>query len=208
MNHARPSERAVDGAQPPAAGTLACSPTTTGRSFAVALRQGSDRAVRRRDWNIETGREHPVEDADRGTCPLVADCVGRSRVSHDGRECRGHRAHGRHRLVGWHRRVGRRQRRPWSWQLHAYDLATGQQVWKQEVATGQPLRRRHLKATHANCTPVDQRRVRGGVLRRGRPVLFRLSGNLVWKTGFGRLHAGTVTVQRLRMGIRQLADHS
>jgi outer membrane protein assembly factor BamB len=78
----------------------------------------------------------------------------------------------------------------WSWQLHAYDLATGQQVWKQEVATGRPMRRRHLKATHANCTPATNGEYVVAFFGAEGLYCFDLSGNLVWKTGFGRLHAG------------------
>jgi outer membrane protein assembly factor BamB len=78
----------------------------------------------------------------------------------------------------------------WSWQLHAYDLASGQLVWRQEVAAGQPLRRRHLKATHANCTPATDGQYIVAFFGAEGLYCYDVSGNLVWKTGFGRLHAG------------------
>ena len=154
MIQSRPIQQLADAVQPSCLlCTASCGPTTTGRSFAVARRGNrighSTNSVEYRD-----GREHPVEDTDRGTRPFLPDCVGRSRVRHDGRECR-RKPNPRSAPVGWEGPASRPKTPAlWSWQLHAYDLATGQQVWKQEAATGQPLRKRHLKATHANCTPA------------------------------------------------------
>lgn len=78
----------------------------------------------------------------------------------------------------------------WSWQLHAYDLASGQLAWKQEVTTGQPLRRRHLKATHANCTPATNGEYIVAFFGAEGLYCYDASGQLVWKTGFGSLHSG------------------
>ncbi len=88
----------------------------------------------------------------------------------------------------------------WSWQLHAYDLASGQLVWKREATTGQPLVKRHLKATHANCTPVtDGQRVVAFFGSEGL-YCFDVDGNLTWKTGFGRLHSGPYDAAELEWG--------
>ena len=88
----------------------------------------------------------------------------------------------------------------WSWQVHAYDLITGQLVWKREAAIGQPLMKRHVKASHANCTPAtDGQHV---VAFFGSEGLFcyDVEGNLLWKTGFGRLHAGPYNASDMEWG--------
>jgi len=89
----------------------------------------------------------------------------------------------------------------WSWQLHAYDLLTGQEVWKREAAAGPPLMRRHLKATHANCTPATNGEYVVAYFGAEGLYCFDMSGNLVWRTGFGRLHAGPYNAEGFEWGL-------
>ncbi len=89
----------------------------------------------------------------------------------------------------------------WSWQLHAYDLATGQQAWRREAAFGPPLRKRHLKATHANCTPATDGRYIVAFFGAEGLCCFDTAGDVVWKTGFGRLHAGPHYAEQYEWGL-------
>ncbi|MHB0960231.1 MAG: outer membrane protein assembly factor BamB family protein [Pirellulaceae bacterium] len=88
----------------------------------------------------------------------------------------------------------------WSWQVHAYDLGNGQLVWKREATNGQPLVKRHLKATHANCTPATDGQHVVAFFGSEGLYCYDLEGHLLWKTGFGRLHAGPYNAEELEWG--------
>ena len=88
----------------------------------------------------------------------------------------------------------------WSWQVHAYDLTNGQLVWKREATTGLPLVKRHLKATHTNCTPATNGQLIVAFFGSEGLYCFDVEGNLVWKTGFGPLHSGPYNAEELEWG--------
>ena len=184
-----------------------CPPMTTGPSFAVAVRRGSVSGNPPVRWNIETGEnilwKTPIEGLAHSSPIVWGDRVFVTTAVNatDTEPTLG---------TGWLGGTGKSAEDVglWSWQLHAYDLATGQQVWKREAAAGQPLMKRHLKATHANCTPVTNGEYVVAFFGAEGLYCFDMSGNLVWKTGFGRLHAGPYDARELRVGIREFADHS
>lgn len=88
----------------------------------------------------------------------------------------------------------------WSWQVHCYDLATGLLVWRREAAVGEPLRKRHLKASHANCTPATDGRYVVAFFGSEGLYCFDIDGNLKWRTGFGLLHAGPYNATEYEWG--------
>lgn len=88
----------------------------------------------------------------------------------------------------------------WSWQLHAYDLATGQLIWKREAAAGVPLMKRHVKASHANCTPATDGQHIVAFFGSEGLYCFDIEGTLLWRTGFGRLHAGPYNAKEMEWG--------
>jgi outer membrane protein assembly factor BamB len=88
----------------------------------------------------------------------------------------------------------------WRWQVAAFDLESGVEIWRRTVATGEPTIKRHLKATHANSTPAtDGKHV---VAFFGSEGLYCLDidGNLLWKKDFGRLHSGPYDAPKLEWG--------
>jgi outer membrane protein assembly factor BamB len=88
----------------------------------------------------------------------------------------------------------------WRWQVAAFDLKSGVEIWRRTVATGEPTIKRHLKATHANSTPAtDGKHV---VTFFGSEGLYCLDvdGNLLWKKDFGRLHSGPYDAPKLEWG--------
>jgi len=88
----------------------------------------------------------------------------------------------------------------WRWQVAAFDLKTGIEVWRRTVADGVPTIKRHLKATHANSTPVtDGKHV---VACFGSEGLYCLDidGQLLWKKDFGNLHSGPYDAPKLEWG--------
>ncbi len=86
----------------------------------------------------------------------------------------------------------------WSWQVHCYGLEDGQLRWKQEAVSGLPLSQRHLKATHANCTPACNGDCVVAFFGSEGLFCFDMEGNLRWKTGFGRLDSGPYNAPELQ----------
>jgi len=88
----------------------------------------------------------------------------------------------------------------WRWQVAAFDLETGVEIWRRTVASGVPTIKRHLKATHANSTPAtDGKHV---VACFGSEGLYCLDidGQLLWEKDFGKLHSGPYDAPKLEWG--------
>jgi outer membrane protein assembly factor BamB len=88
----------------------------------------------------------------------------------------------------------------WRWQVAAFDLETGVEIWRRTVVSGVPTIKRHLKATHANSTPAtDGKHV---VACFGSEGLYCLDmdGQLLWKKDFGKLHSGPYDAPKLEWG--------
>lgn len=88
----------------------------------------------------------------------------------------------------------------WRWQVAAFDLKTGIEIWRRTVASGVPTIKRHLKATHANSTPAtDGKHI---VACFGSEGLYCLDidGQLLWKKDFGKLHSGPYDAPKLEWG--------
>ena len=88
----------------------------------------------------------------------------------------------------------------WTWQLLCLQLDTGKLIWTQSAHSGVPTIKRHLKASHANCTPAtDGERVVAFFGSEGLHC-FNRNGDLLWKQDFGRLHSGPYDQEDLEWG--------
>lgn len=88
----------------------------------------------------------------------------------------------------------------WQWQVICFDLKTGKEIWKTTVAQGVPKIKRHIKASHANCTPAtDGKHV---VAFFGSEGLFCLdmNGDMLWQKDLGKLHSGPYDAPKLEWG--------
>lgn len=88
----------------------------------------------------------------------------------------------------------------WTWALLCLDRSTGEIVWKRDAHTGEPTFKRHLKASHANCTPAtDGKHV---VAFFGSEGLFcyDTNGELRWKKDLGPLDSGPYNAPGLQWG--------
>ena len=89
---------------------------------------------------------------------------------------------------------------PWTWKLLALDRASGRIVWSQDASSGVPKRKRHLKATHANCTPAtDGKRVIAFFGSEGL-YSYDVEGKLLWKKDLGILESGPYNAPGLEWG--------
>jgi outer membrane protein assembly factor BamB len=77
-----------------------------------------------------------------------------------------------------------------SWRVYCLDKSTGKILWEQEAHRGVPKVKRHVKSTHADCTPAtDGTHL---VVSFGSEGLhcYDLNGNPLWKRDLGTLDAG------------------
>lgn len=88
----------------------------------------------------------------------------------------------------------------WRWQVAAFDLKSGIEIWRRTVATGVPTIKRHLKATHANSTPATNGQHVIAFFGSEGLYCLDIDGNLMWKKDFGRLHSGPYDAPKLEWG--------
>jgi len=77
-----------------------------------------------------------------------------------------------------------------SWRVYCLDKRTGKIVWQKVAHEGVPRSRRHMKSSHANCTPAtDGKHL---IVSFGSEGLYcyDLDGKLEWKIDLGNLDAG------------------
>jgi outer membrane protein assembly factor BamB len=77
-----------------------------------------------------------------------------------------------------------------TWKLLAVALDNGAVLWQQEVATGAPKVKRHLKSSHANSTAATDGRTVVASFGSEGLAAFTVEGELRWKVDLGVLSAG------------------
>ncbi|MEO2013164.1 MAG: PQQ-binding-like beta-propeller repeat protein [Fuerstiella sp.] len=88
----------------------------------------------------------------------------------------------------------------WTWQILCLQLDTGKILWTRNAHVGVPTIKRHLKASHANCTPsTDGKHVVAFFGSEGLHC-FNVDGDYLWKQDFGRLHSGPYDEKELEWG--------
>ena len=88
----------------------------------------------------------------------------------------------------------------WQWQVRCYELETGTLVWKRIAHEGKPQIQRHIKATHANCTPATDGQSVVAFFGSEGLICFDMDGELRWKKDLGRLHSGPYDAEELEWG--------
>ena len=88
----------------------------------------------------------------------------------------------------------------WQWQVISLQLETGKILWTKTVHTGIPAIKRHLKASHANCTPATDGKVVIAFFGSEGLYCLDFEGELVWKQDFGKLHSGPYDAPELEWG--------
>lgn len=88
----------------------------------------------------------------------------------------------------------------WSWKVICLDRASGKVRWSKTAATGVPEVARHLKASHANCTPATDGNSVVAFFGSEGLYCYDFDGNLKWKKDLGRLHSGPYNAEKLEWG--------
>ena len=88
----------------------------------------------------------------------------------------------------------------WTWQLVCLHLETGKIQWSRDAYVGIPTFKRHLKSSHASCSPAtDGEHVIAFFASEGL-YCFDLEGKLIWKRDLGKLASGPYDAPELEWG--------
>lgn len=88
----------------------------------------------------------------------------------------------------------------WKWKVVCLDRTSGKIRWSRTAVTGEPEVARHLKASHANCTPATDGSSVVAFFGSEGLYCYDFEGNLKWKRNLGRLHSGPYNAEKLEWG--------
>jgi len=88
----------------------------------------------------------------------------------------------------------------WAWKVLCVDKNSGRIVWEQDANVGVPRSKRHLKASHANCTPATDGKHVVAFFGSEGLYCYDIDGKRCWKTDFGVLEAGPYNAPEMQWG--------
>ena len=88
----------------------------------------------------------------------------------------------------------------WTWRVLCLQLETGKIRWTKDARVGQPAIKRHLKASHANCSPATDGQFVVAFFGSEGLYCFDIDGRLIWKHDFGKLVSGPYDAPELEWG--------
>ncbi|HEX3253698.1 MAG TPA: PQQ-binding-like beta-propeller repeat protein [Pyrinomonadaceae bacterium] len=86
------------------------------------------------------------------------------------------------------------------WVLYALDKQTGKVLWDRVAYEGEPLDKRHIKATYANSTPATDGRIVVAWFGSQGVYAYDIDGKFLWKVDLGRLDFGAYDVPTYEWG--------
>jgi outer membrane protein assembly factor BamB len=86
------------------------------------------------------------------------------------------------------------------WMIYALDKQTGKIVWERVAYEGEPLEKRHIKATYANATPATDGRIVVAWFGSQGVHAYDVNGRFLWKVDLGRLDLGAYDVPSVEWG--------
>ncbi|HSE32587.1 MAG TPA: PQQ-binding-like beta-propeller repeat protein [Pyrinomonadaceae bacterium] len=86
------------------------------------------------------------------------------------------------------------------WMLYAVDKKSGKIIWERLVHEGEPLEKRHIKATYANSTPATDGRVVVAWFGSQGVYAYDIKGRFLWKVDLGRLDVGAYDMPAFEWG--------
>lgn len=86
------------------------------------------------------------------------------------------------------------------WMIYALDKRSGKVVWERIAYQGEPLEKRHIKATYANSTPATDGRIVVAWFGSQGVHAFDVNGRFLWKVDLGRIDLGAYDVPTVEWG--------
>ncbi len=88
----------------------------------------------------------------------------------------------------------------WTWRLLCLDRDSGNTLWSRNAHQGKPAIKRHLKATHANCSVATDGQYVVAFFGSEGLYCYDFAGRQIWKRSFGKLHSGPYDAPELEWG--------
>ena len=88
----------------------------------------------------------------------------------------------------------------WTWQVICLNRTDGKILWTKDVTSGKPAIKRHLKASHANCTCATNGNYVVAFFGSEGLYCLDFNGELIWNKDFGKLHSGPYNAPKLEWG--------
>jgi outer membrane protein assembly factor BamB len=86
------------------------------------------------------------------------------------------------------------------WMIYAVDKQTGKILWERVAYEGEPIDKRHIKATYANSTPATDGRIVVAWFGSQGVYAYDVDGRLLWKVDLGRLDLGAYDIPTFEWG--------
>jgi outer membrane protein assembly factor BamB len=86
------------------------------------------------------------------------------------------------------------------WIIYAIDKRNGKIIWERVAHQGEPLEKRHIKATYANSTPATDGRIVVAWFGSHGVHAFDVNGKFLWKVDLGRVDMGAYDVPTYEWG--------
>ena len=86
------------------------------------------------------------------------------------------------------------------WMIYALDKRTGKILWEQVAYEGEPIDKRHIKATYANSSPATDGRIVVAWFGSQGVYTYDIDGRFLWKVDLGRLDLGAYDVPTYEWG--------
>ncbi|MDQ2855085.1 MAG: PQQ-binding-like beta-propeller repeat protein, partial [Acidobacteriota bacterium] len=86
------------------------------------------------------------------------------------------------------------------WMIYALDKRTGKIVWERVAHQGEPIDKRHIKATYANSTPVTDGRIVVAWFGSQGVHAYDVNGRFLWQVDLGRVDLGAYDIPTYEWG--------
>ncbi|HET6861718.1 MAG TPA: PQQ-binding-like beta-propeller repeat protein [Pyrinomonadaceae bacterium] len=86
------------------------------------------------------------------------------------------------------------------WVIYAIDKSTGKISWERVAYQGEPIEKRHIKATYANSTPATDGRIVVAWFGSQGVYAYDVSGTFLWKVDLGRIDLGAYDIPTFEWG--------
>ncbi len=86
------------------------------------------------------------------------------------------------------------------WMIYALDRRSGKILWERVAHQGEPLEKRHIKATYANSTPATDGRIVVAWFGSHGVHAYDVTGRFLWKVDLGRLDFGAYDIPTFEWG--------
>jgi outer membrane protein assembly factor BamB len=93
-----------------------------------------------------------------------------------------------------------KDRSPHRWMIYSIDKKNGKLVWEQVAYQGEPIEKRHIKATYANSTPATDGRIVVAWFGSQGVYAYDFNGKFLWKVDVGRVDMGAYDIPTYEWG--------